>query len=168
VLSSELRERFVVARAQVVHNEIDALFARVAFAKASPSLENVFGGLALVDDPFEDVAVDIIESEKLLDSGLFLGRSHAGGGLFVRGRHRRWGVAPWARTHHSRQRAILEQPYHRVSECAFFLEVRVRRFLPGLRALQGDALSSQQASDPLIGVVGEQTLFDEIGPEFGD
>ena len=72
MFTGELSKSFVVVRAQVVHNEIDTLFARVALAKSFPSLENVFGGLTLVDDPFEDVAVDIIESEKLLDPGSFM------------------------------------------------------------------------------------------------
>ena len=72
MFTGELSESFVVVRAQVVHNEMDTVFARVALAKASPSLENVFGGLSFVNDPFEDVAVDIIESEKLLDSGFFV------------------------------------------------------------------------------------------------
>jgi len=74
VLSGELRERFVIVRAQVVHYEVDPVFARVALAKAFPSLENVFGGFSFVNDPFEDVAVDIIESEKLLDSGFLVVR----------------------------------------------------------------------------------------------
>lgn len=34
--------------------------------------------------------------------------------------------------------------------------------------LQGDAFSSQEAPDPLIGVIGEQIPLDEIGPEFGN
>lgn len=77
--------------------------------------------------------------------------------------------APSARTRRSRPRVHRRASVHRVSVCGFFyLEVRVRGLLPGLRALKTDPLAPQEPANPFIGVVGEHPeLPDQVGAKLG-
>lgn len=62
--------------AQVVQDQTDSMRAGIAGAEALPSLEKVLGRLALVNDPFDDVSMNIIECQKLLcPSSSGVGRS---------------------------------------------------------------------------------------------
>lgn len=65
-------------RRKVVENHMDALARRITLSESLPGLKYISGRLTFMNNTFKDIAVNIVETQKLLGaSALAIGRAHS-------------------------------------------------------------------------------------------